>query len=57
MYAAGADERDRLGRIGREYALTEYSIERMVADWDATLTKTIDAWKNEPKRRWRQTVL
>lgn len=57
MHETHKEERRALGLRAREYALREYSMKRLIGDWDDTLTKTIDAWKASPPRRWRQVAL
>lgn len=57
MFSMTPEERAALGRRAAERARVEYDINRVVKDWDVSLTKTIDAWKNSPQPRWKVTEL
>lgn len=52
MYAMGPNEREALGMKAMERARREYSIDKVVSDWDASLTKTIDDWQSKASTRW-----
>lgn len=57
MHEMPRDERIALGLRAREYALREFSMAKMVGDWDDTLTKTVDNWRAAPPSRWRKVTL
>ena len=57
MYEMGSEEREKLGKRAMERARKEYDIKKMISDWDDTLTKTIDRWKNEPQPKWKVAEL
>jgi len=57
MYEMGAEEREKLGLRARERALKEYSMKKMISDWDSTIEQTIDKWKSGEIKRWRKTEL
>lgn len=46
MYELGHEGRRSLGSKARKYALSEFSLERTVSDWDRTLVELTDNWKN-----------
>lgn len=52
MYEMGAEARKELGEKAMKHALKDYSIERMVKDWDDTLSKTIEDWKRKKGKKW-----
>lgn len=52
MYSMGSEARENLGKRAVERARREYNLSRVVADWDSSLTKTMDAWKTKPTPRW-----
>ena len=52
LYEMGHDGRRALGRKAREYALSEFSLERTVSDWDRTLTELTDSWREARPRQW-----
>ena len=56
MYKMGPDERERIGRRAMERAKREYSMDKVVSDWDETLSKTIDVWKTK-RNRWSVSEL
>lgn len=60
LYEMGQDKREELGKKARGHALKHYDINRMVGDWDRTLTQTIDDWKAGKlpnNKRWGQVKL
>lgn len=52
MFDMGPEERERLGIRAMERAKKEYSMDRVIKDWDRTLSETIDNWKSEPNKTW-----
>lgn len=52
MYEMGPEAREELGLKAMERARKEYSLDKVVADWDTTLTNTIDKWKNDRQPQW-----
>jgi glycosyltransferase involved in cell wall biosynthesis len=57
MYLMGPEERERIGLRAMERARREYNVEKMVKDWDVSLTKTIDSWKSDSNVKWKVTEL
>lgn len=57
MYETPPAERAALGLRAREYALKEYSMDRLIKDWDETLQGLIARWKASPTPRWRKVTL
>jgi glycosyltransferase involved in cell wall biosynthesis len=51
MYELGPDGRQQLGEKARQYALSEYRMDRLITEWDRTLTDTIENWRSK-HRRW-----
>ncbi len=52
MYEMGPEARAALGRRAREHALRDYDVERLVKDWDDSLTKLVSTWK-KGEDRWQ----
>jgi glycosyltransferase involved in cell wall biosynthesis len=52
MYEFGPEKRAEIGERARHHALKNYSINKLVADWDSSLSKLIDDRKNSPKQLW-----
>lgn len=50
MFEMGPEERERLGKRAREHALKDYDMQRLISDWDRSLTKLTDEWKKG--HRW-----
>ena len=46
MYEMGPIEREKLGKKAREYALSEFRIEKLIEDWDRSLTEVIETWRS-----------
>jgi glycosyltransferase involved in cell wall biosynthesis len=46
MYEMGPEERQRIGARAAERVRKDYNLQNVVEDWDKTLTKTIEDWKN-----------
>ena len=45
MYEMGPEKREEIGKHALEHARRDYDIDKMVSDWDKSLTKTIDDWQ------------
>lgn len=45
MYEMGPEKREEIGKRALEHARRDYDIDKMVSDWDKSLTKTIDDWQ------------
>jgi len=43
----GHQGRRELGQKARNYALSEFSLEKTVSEWDRTLTELTDGWSNK----------
>jgi glycosyltransferase involved in cell wall biosynthesis len=54
MFEMPSEERKALGLKGREYALEEFSMSKMVSDWDRTLEDTINNFSSN-KNLWSAT--
>jgi glycosyltransferase involved in cell wall biosynthesis len=57
MYEMGPDAREELGKKAMERARQEYSLDKMISDWDASLEKVTTEWKEARKPRWKVTEL
>lgn len=57
MYLMGPIEREKLGNKAMQRAKKEYDMARIVSDWDSSLTKLTDDWKNNARPRWRSLEL
>lgn len=49
VYEWGPERRKEVGERGRQYALKEFSMERLVGEWDRTLWKTLEEWPQKQK--------
>ena len=52
MFEFGPEKRAELGKKAREYAISEYSMEKITTLWDQTLEKVVNDFnsaKNKPK--------
>lgn len=56
MYEMGPEERSRLGKAAREYALSEFSMEKMINEWDRTLTDLVNKWKSPDRPKLWETI-
>lgn len=50
MYELGPEKRKQLGKKAYEYAIKEYNSNDVIENWDKTLEKTINNWKNSYSR-------
>jgi glycosyltransferase involved in cell wall biosynthesis len=57
MYEMGPEKRKEIGTKAAQHAHKEYSLESMVKQWDETLTKSIDQWKNNKPKLWSHTEI
>lgn len=55
MYDIGPEKRKEIGKRGREYVHEEYNMDKMIKQWDESLTKTIDNFKF--KQSWKKVTL
>lgn len=55
MQSWGPEKRDEIGRRAMERARTEYNIDKVVSDWDKSLSSTIEGYKKSSK--WSVTDL
>ena len=56
MHKMGPESREALGLKAMERVQREYDLSKVVSEWDRSLEKTIETWKNNPVR-WRMTEL
>lgn len=59
MYEMGEDKRNELGMKAMAHARRDYDINKVISDWDVTLTKLINDW-NDPARdtsKWKAIEL
>jgi glycosyltransferase involved in cell wall biosynthesis len=53
MYEKGPEGRAHIGSRAREHALKDYDVERLINDWDSSLTKLTDDWRaGKRPARW-----
>ena len=52
MYEMGPEARAALGKKARDHAVRDYDMDRLVHDWDTSLTKLTDTWK-KGEDRWK----
>ena len=57
MYEMGPEEREKLGLKAMERAKQEYNLNKVIEDWDRTLTQTIENWQTNRSPRWKATEL
>lgn len=51
MYEMGPEARTNLGNKAREHALRNYNIDKLISDWDRTLSNLTENWRKE-RTRW-----
>lgn len=56
MSQMSESDRRALGAKAREYALSEFNLDKIVDDWDASLNYTIKTWKERYKRWECKTI-
>lgn len=54
MFEIGPDKRAEIGRLSREHAMRDYSMESLIKTWDETLTKMSNEWTH---KSWRHIEL
>jgi glycosyltransferase involved in cell wall biosynthesis len=52
LYEMPKSKQKKLGRKAREYVLSEFNHQKMIDQWDASLTALIDSWKEKRGQRW-----
>lgn len=52
MYEMGDEKRKEIGNIAMNYAHKNYDLQKMVNDWDLSLTKLINDWKSPTRKTW-----
>ena len=52
FYEMPQAERDALGAKCREHAMKDYDMNRLIMDWDKSLTGLVDNWKQGGRNRW-----
>jgi len=57
MYEMGPEKRKELGMKAMAHAHKDYDLERMVNDWDKTLSDKINEWKSNKPRQWSHTEI
>ena len=45
------EDRDELGRKGREHLIKDYTIENIINSWDEIITTRVKEYKGEPRIR------
>lgn len=50
LYEMGHEKRREIGRKAREYALSEFSLQKSIDDWDKTLTELIETWRADRRK-------
>lgn len=55
LYEMGNEGRKSVGLRAREYAMNEFSMERLITEWDRTLTQTIERCKSN--KTWKEVIL
>jgi glycosyltransferase involved in cell wall biosynthesis len=54
MYEMGPEERERIGKRARAHAMKDYDINRLIKDWDTSLTDLCDKWQKTGRTRWEK---
>lgn len=57
MYDLGPEARKELGIKAMNHVNKDYDLDKVVSDWDTTLQKLMDSWKENPKQTWTHTEL
>ena len=50
MYEMGPEKRQELGQKAMQHAHKDYDLEKIVLEWDKTLTKTFELWNDDNTR-------
>jgi glycosyltransferase involved in cell wall biosynthesis len=56
MYEWGPEKRKQVGMRALEHAHKDYDLNKIISDWDVSLTKLIDNWKDE-RKAWEVKTL
>ena len=60
LHEMGPEKRKEIGKKAREYVLANFTMERVVDDWDRTLTDICDRWENDRSsiyKPWEARIL
>lgn len=57
IYSMSRRERKDLGLKAREWAIENFSMDKMISSWDRVFTEQIEAWKKKPYRPLRQATI
>lgn len=57
LYDLGPDGRKKVGENAREYALSEFGMQKTVDAWHDSLTSLIENWKSKKNNNWRVVTL
>ena len=57
MYEMGSDERERIGARAAIRAREDYNLDRVISDWDSSLERTIEKFKNGENKKWKVTTI
>lgn len=59
MYEMGPEKRQELGQKAMAHAHKDYDLDQVVAEWDRTLTQTIETWSNKETKpaNWELKVI
>lgn len=55
VYEWGPEKREEVGKLAREHALKNYSMDHLISEWDKTLTQLTENWKTN--KRWEKIEL
>jgi len=53
MYEMGPETRESLGNKAMERARKEYSLEKVISEWDRTLEQTMNNWNSGNSPKWK----
>jgi glycosyltransferase involved in cell wall biosynthesis len=57
VFEWGPEKRKYVGTRAMQHALRDYSKEHLIRTWDETLTKLVNDWRTNPKKRWERIEL
>ena len=60
LYELGPEKRKELGQKARDYATSEFSLDKTIDLWDKSLLDLLDKWENNREsvyKSWRMKVL
>ena len=55
MYEMGPEKRKEIGKLARQHAMKEYSMNKLISEWDRTLTKLIS--EKNSRKNWELKTL